>query len=92
MRWMTMAPYESEKPLLLSMEASQHALSVGRTTLYALVAKGEVETVHIGRRCLVRADSLAAYVDRLTGLESDGVKGEPVRELEGRADEGLTFQ
>jgi excisionase family DNA binding protein len=87
---MTMTPREREMPLLLSMEAFQHALSVGRTTVYALVAKGEVETVHIGRRCLVTADSLAAYVDRLTGAGSGGADREPARELEGRADDGLT--
>jgi excisionase family DNA binding protein len=51
--------------LLLSVEEAAHALSVGRTTLYDLIARREVEAVHIGRRSLVKADSIARYVERL---------------------------
>jgi len=51
--------------LLLSVEEAAHALSVGRTTLYDLIARREVEAVHIGRRSLLTADSIAEYVERL---------------------------
>lgn len=46
----------------------QHAcetLGVGRTTLYDLAAKGEIEFVKIGRKTLVPADSIERYVERL---------------------------
>ena len=37
----------------------------GRTSLYGLLNAGELETVAIGSRCVVVAESLRAYVDRL---------------------------
>ncbi len=40
-------------------------LGLGRTTLYELIAAGELETVVVGRRRLVPASSMQAYVDRL---------------------------
>jgi excisionase family DNA binding protein len=39
--------------LLLSVEQAAQALGIGRSTLYELIAAGEVETVHIGRSCRV---------------------------------------
>lgn len=38
---------------------------VSRSTIYNLVARGELEFVHIGRRALVTDESLRAFVDRL---------------------------
>lgn len=39
---------------------------VGRSTVYALIAAGELAAVKIGRRTLVPAESLDAYIERLT--------------------------
>lgn len=40
---------------------------IGHTTLYELVKRGELKKVNIGRRGFITAESLVAYVDRLTG-------------------------
>jgi excisionase family DNA binding protein len=53
--------------LLLDFAETGRRLSVGRTTIYGLVEQGEVQTVKIGRRSLVVAASVRAYVERLTG-------------------------
>jgi len=53
--------------LLLSIEDAARVLAIGRTSMYRLIAQGEVEVVHIGSRCLVKASSLARFVDQLKG-------------------------
>lgn len=54
----------SDKLLLPITEAAER-LGVGRTKTYELLDAGELEAVHIGRRRLVAADSIEAYVRRL---------------------------
>ncbi|HEY1843002.1 MAG TPA: helix-turn-helix domain-containing protein [Mycobacterium sp.] len=39
---------------------------IGRTTTYELIDRGELVKVNIGRRAFITAESLAAYVDRLS--------------------------
>lgn len=39
---------------------------VSRTTIYDLVNKGELVKVNIGRRGFITAESLVAYVNRLS--------------------------
>jgi hypothetical protein len=39
---------------------------VGRTTVYTLVDRGDLVKVNIGRRSFITAESLTAYVDRIT--------------------------
>jgi excisionase family DNA binding protein len=51
--------------LLHRIEGVAAQLDVGRTTVYEIVKRGELQTVHIGRRALVTDDSLRAYVARL---------------------------
>lgn len=53
-----------EKLLIDDTEARER-ISVGRTKFLELLAAGEIETVRIGRRRLVVAESLDAYVARL---------------------------
>ncbi|TFV67226.1 UNVERIFIED_ORG: DNA-binding protein [Bacillus sp. AZ43] len=55
-----------DKPLLLPIypEAGR-MLGVGRTTMYGLITSGELRTVKIGRRRLVPAAAIEAYVARL---------------------------
>lgn len=51
--------------LLYSLDDAADLLSVGKRKVETLVADGELETVTIGRRRLVPAESLTEYVDRL---------------------------
>jgi excisionase family DNA binding protein len=52
--------------LLLDYQDAGEQLSVGRTTIYGLVERGELRTVKIGRRSLITRDSLEAFVERLS--------------------------
>jgi len=40
-------------------------LSIGRTTLYALIKHGELKSVQLGRKRLICASDLAAFLDKL---------------------------
>lgn len=40
-------------------------LGIGRSTLYELIAAGQIKTVKIGRRTLVAQDELERYVREL---------------------------
>jgi excisionase family DNA binding protein len=51
--------------LLVSIPDAARALSVGRSKIYELMEAGALETVHVGRRRLVRTASIRAYVDTL---------------------------
>jgi len=46
--------------LLISIEEAAHQLSISRSKAYELMAEQRLETVTIGRRRLVRADSVRA--------------------------------
>ena len=49
-------------PLVLTAIQAARLLSVGRTTVYELIAAGDLETVHIGRSMRIPADSVHAFV------------------------------
>jgi excisionase family DNA binding protein len=54
--------------LLLPIEEAQQRLGgIGRSTIYELINRGEIEKVNIGRRGFITAASITAYVNRLTG-------------------------
>jgi excisionase family DNA binding protein len=46
----------------LTVEEAARRLGVGRTTMYALVASGQVQSVRIGRLRRIPAEALAAYL------------------------------
>ncbi len=46
--------------LLISIPDAAKALGLGRSKVYFLMAEGQLETVTIGRRRLVRVDSVRA--------------------------------
>ena len=50
-----------DSPVLLSIEKAAEALSIGRSKTYELIGQGKLVTVTIGRRRLVRMDSLQAF-------------------------------
>jgi len=60
----------SEVRLITVSEAARR-LGIGRTACYALVLKGELQSVKIGRSRRVVVSSLEAYIERL--LQHEGV-------------------
>jgi excisionase family DNA binding protein len=46
------------EPVLCSIPDAAKALGLGRSKLYELIAEGRLETVSIGRRRLVRVESV----------------------------------
>ena len=52
-------------PLLLTPEEAAKLLSVGRTTVYALIKAGDLRPVHIGRSCRLARAELERYVRML---------------------------
>ncbi len=50
--------------LLLRAEEVQKALSLGRSTIYQMMASGELPIVRIGRSVRVPADALRDWVER----------------------------
>ena len=53
------------EPLTVTIEGAKSALGIGTTKLYELINAGELRTVKLGRRTLVRTDSIRELVDRL---------------------------
>lgn len=51
--------------VLLKVEEAARRLGIGRTTLYALISSGEIESVPVGRLRRVPVESLHDYVTRL---------------------------
>ena len=49
-----------DRPILLSIEKAAEALSIGRSKTYELIGEGKLVTITIGRRRLVRMDSVQA--------------------------------
>lgn len=46
-----------------SINETAHALSLGRTSVYAMIADGRLETIKLGRRTLVKAESIRRLID-----------------------------
>lgn len=57
--------------LAYSIEEAFLALSIGRTQLFDLLRRGEIASVKVGRRRLIPAASLDAYLGRLVAEQTD---------------------
>lgn len=55
--------------VLLTVEDAAKALSIGRTTMYALIKAGHIATVQIGHLRRIPAAALAAYVQQLSSQQ-----------------------
>lgn len=53
----------SYPPLAYSITDACRVTSIGRTRLYELIAEGRLATVQVGRRRLVKADSIRNLVE-----------------------------
>ena len=45
-----------------SINEAARALSIGRTSIYAMLAEGRLEAFKLGRRTLIKADSIRRLV------------------------------
>lgn len=50
------------EPLALSINETARALSLGRTSIYAMIADGRLEAFKLGRRTLIRVESIKRLV------------------------------
>lgn len=53
------------EPLAVSINDAAKALGLGRTSIYAMIADGRLEAFKIGRRTLVRMESIRRLVAKL---------------------------
>jgi excisionase family DNA binding protein len=51
------------EPITASINDTARALGLGRTSIYALIREGRLETVKLGRRTLVRIASIRRLLD-----------------------------
>ncbi len=56
--------------VLLTVEEAARRLQIGRTTCFALIRTGELESVPVGRLRRVPADAIPEYVARLRRAHS----------------------
>ena len=49
--------------LAYSINETARTLSMGRTSIYAMIADGRLEAFKLGRRTLVKADSILRLLD-----------------------------
>ncbi|MPY99445.1 MAG: helix-turn-helix domain-containing protein [Actinophytocola sp.] len=57
---------------LLTVEETAERLSIGRTTVFALLKSGELESVQLGRLRRIPAKAVEAYVERLRTGQTEG--------------------
>jgi len=51
------------EPLATSINEAAKALSLGRTSIYALIREGRLETIKLGRRTLVKVESVHRLIE-----------------------------
>ncbi|MDQ2762407.1 MAG: helix-turn-helix domain-containing protein [Pseudomonadota bacterium] len=51
------------EPIAASINDTAKALSLGRTSIYALIRDGRLDTVKLGRRTLVKVDSVRRLLE-----------------------------
>ncbi|ADB29517.1 DNA binding domain protein, excisionase family [Kribbella flavida DSM 17836] len=58
-------------PLLLTVEQAAQQLGIGRTTVFALLKSGELESIPLGRLRRIPAECITEYIDRLRAAARD---------------------
>ena len=71
-------------PLLLRPSDAARALAMSRTSLYALLATGELESIKVGAARLIPVEALRAFVDRHRGAADNPTISAPPVESAGR--------
>jgi excisionase family DNA binding protein len=54
----------SDRMLLTVAEAAER-LGIGRSTMYVLIADGQIDTVRVGRLRRIEPEALTAYISRM---------------------------
>lgn len=52
------------EPITVTVAGARKALGIGTTKIYELIGHGQLQTVKIGRRTLIRTDSIHALVEK----------------------------
>lgn len=50
--------------LSTTVKGAADMIGIGRTTVYALINEGKLQTYKVGRRTLIKTDSIRALVDQ----------------------------
>jgi excisionase family DNA binding protein len=56
-----------ERQYLCSVPDAARMLGIGKTKFYEMLKSGEIASMQIGKRRLVRIDSIKALIERATG-------------------------
>ena len=51
------------EPIAASINDTAKALSLGRTSIYALIKEGRLDTVKLGRRTLIKVESVRRLIE-----------------------------
>lgn len=51
------------EPVTISINGAARALSLGRTSIYELIKDGRLETIKIGRRHLIKTESIRRLIN-----------------------------
>jgi excisionase family DNA binding protein len=51
------------EPLALSVNDTAKALSLGRTSIYSMISDGRLKAFKLGRRTLIKAESVRRLID-----------------------------
>lgn len=54
-------------PKLLTKQDACERLSISRATLDRIIARGELQVIHVGRQVRIHPDDLSTYIDGLRG-------------------------
>ncbi len=53
------------RPALITIKQAARILNLGRSTVYQLIAGGQLDVVHIGRSARIPADAITSLINRL---------------------------
>lgn len=51
------------EPVTISISGAAKALGLGRTTIYALISEGRLDTIKLGRRHLIKTASIKQLIE-----------------------------